>query len=138
MSESAFEFLVLDTERDRWVGIIDGALRYTADPREAFVFRGTEWIEHWPTPRYRLDVPSRHREVSEADERVEGAIPPPPVAIVYRNHRGVTGVLRVLPRVLRYGSSEWHPEPQWLLDALDVDKGQERTFALKDVLEWGV
>jgi hypothetical protein len=32
-----------------------------------------------------------------------------------------------------YGSTEWHPEPQWLLKARDVAKGAERDFAIKDI-----
>ena len=32
--------------------------------------------------------------------------------------------------MLRFGSTQWHPEPQWLLQAWDVDKDAERDFAL--------
>jgi len=31
-----------------------------------------------------------------------------------------------------YGSTEWHPEPQWLLTAFDHEKHANRDFALKD------
>jgi hypothetical protein len=28
------------------------------------------------------------------------------------------------------------PEPQWLLEAVDTEKGAARTFALKDIHSW--
>lgn len=53
--------------------------------------------------------------------------------ILYTNWRGETAWRRIVPRGLRFASTEWHPEPQWLLDAWDVEKGAERSFALRDV-----
>lgn len=61
----------------------------------------------------------------------------PSVAIRYRNWRGEVATRRIAPTGVRWGSNEWHPEPQWLLDAIDVDKGEPRTFALAGVLAWG-
>lgn len=58
------------------------------------------------------------------------------VEILYTNYRGETARRRIVPGELRYGSTEFHPEPQWLLDALDVEKGVQRTFAMRDVKEW--
>lgn len=58
------------------------------------------------------------------------------VTFTYTNYRGWTGVRRVRPLRIRFGPSEWHPEPQWLLDAYDLDKGADRSFALKDVTGW--
>ena len=53
-------------------------------------------------------------------------------AAIYTNHRGETLRRRILPVRLWFGRCEpWHPEPQWLLDALDVDKMENRTFALE-------
>jgi hypothetical protein len=42
----------------------------------------------------------------------------------------------VLPTRLYYGSSSWHPRRQWLLDALDLGKGELRTFAIADISGW--
>lgn len=52
----------------------------------------------------------------------------------YRNWRGVVAVRSA--RVLRliYGATEWHPEPQWLLEAVDLDKDEVRLFALADMV----
>jgi len=56
----------------------------------------------------------------------------PPVTLMYTNYRGETALRTILPKSIRFGSTEWHPEPQWLLLALDVEKNADREFALKD------
>jgi predicted DNA-binding transcriptional regulator YafY len=53
----------------------------------------------------------------------------------YTNHRGETGTRRVeccgsLPF---WGATDWHPEPQWLLDIFDLDRKAWRAFAMKDM-----
>lgn len=58
------------------------------------------------------------------------------VEIVYTNYRGETSVRRIVPASLRYGATEYHPEPQWLLDAYDLEKAANRTFAMQDVHAW--
>jgi len=49
---------------------------------------------------------------------------------MYRNYRGETAVRRFVPISLYYGTSAWHPEPGWLLEAHDLDRDATRTFAL--------
>jgi predicted DNA-binding transcriptional regulator YafY len=58
------------------------------------------------------------------------------VTIRYTNYRGETADRRVVPQSIRFAATEWHPEPQWLLDALDVDKNAERSFAMRDIQSW--
>jgi predicted DNA-binding transcriptional regulator YafY len=58
------------------------------------------------------------------------------VYLTYRNHRGEEGLRRIVPRSIEFTATEWHPEPQWVLHAFDLDRDAERTFALKDVLRW--
>ena len=53
--------------------------------------------------------------------------------IDYTNWRGVRGTRVIVPQRLFFGVTEHHPVPQWLLDARDLDKGEMRTFALKDI-----
>lgn len=60
------------------------------------------------------------------------------VIIQYTNHRGEHGQRNIRPINLLFGSSQWHREPQWLLDAMDLDKGAPRTFAMKDIHGWQV
>lgn len=35
-----------------------------------------------------------------------------------------------------YENNEWHPDSQWLLEATDLDKGEDRTFALAQIQWW--
>lgn len=56
------------------------------------------------------------------------------VGFVYRNWRGEVAERRVEIRGLWYGSTEWHPEPQWFLKAVDLDKHESRDFALRDIM----
>lgn len=55
-----------------------------------------------------------------------------PVRLTYMNWRGETSERTIKPIRIYWGSSEWHPEPQWLLTAFDLEKNAERDFALKD------
>ncbi|MEU0550835.1 hypothetical protein [Micromonospora sp. NPDC005979] len=58
------------------------------------------------------------------------------VKIFYRNYRGQESWRTVRPIRIRFGSNEWHPHPQWLLDAIDVARGVERSFAVRDIARW--
>lgn len=55
-----------------------------------------------------------------------------PVTLTYRNWRGEVAERTIIPRRVWFGSTDWHPEPQWLLTAWDAEKGADRDFALKD------
>lgn len=50
----------------------------------------------------------------------------------YTNWRGETAMRMVTPVQIWFGETEYHTDPQWLMDGLDHDKGAARTFALKD------
>jgi predicted DNA-binding transcriptional regulator YafY len=58
------------------------------------------------------------------------------VQVVYTNYRGETAKRTILPRRIWFGTCEWYPEDQWLLDAFDLDRGADRTFALKNIRSW--
>lgn len=58
------------------------------------------------------------------------------VKIVYTNYRHETTVRTIIPERVWFGSTEWHPEPQWLLNAIDVEKGEQRSFAMSDIRCW--
>jgi hypothetical protein len=53
--------------------------------------------------------------------------------VVYRNYRGEVDEREIVPMSVRYGSTEWHPTPQWLMLAWDVKKGALREFAMDDM-----
>jgi predicted DNA-binding transcriptional regulator YafY len=58
------------------------------------------------------------------------------IKILYTNYRGEKGHREILPEKIWFGSTQWHEEEHWLLDALDVKKGESRNFAMKDIHEW--
>ena len=58
------------------------------------------------------------------------------VHILYTNYKGDTRIRHILPIGIHFSSSEWHSEPQWLLDAFDIDKNANRSFALRDIRAW--
>ena len=57
---------------------------------------------------------------------------PKPIHILYKNNRDEVKWRKILPIRLYWGSTEYHPDPQWILEAMDVDKGAERSFAFAD------
>lgn len=62
------------------------------------------------------------------------------VVIDYTNHAGKRQIRTIIPHEednLVFGSSEWHPEPQWLLNAFDIGKAADRTFAVSSLHRWG-
>ena len=51
----------------------------------------------------------------------------------YVNWRGVKGERKARAIEIYHGSTEYHPEDQWLLEAMDLDKNEIRIFAMKDM-----
>lgn len=58
------------------------------------------------------------------------------VKIDYTNYRGERRSRVVEPKEMIFGVSKWHPEPQWLLIAIDDEKSERRDFAMKDIHSW--
>lgn len=58
------------------------------------------------------------------------------VTIIYTNWKGETAERTIRPIELWFGKTEYHPEEQWLLRALDLTKNEERNFAMKDIESW--
>lgn len=56
-----------------------------------------------------------------------------PFVFNYTNHRGETSARKVYPTAVRFGSTQWHPQPQWLLMAFCLDKGEMREFAMSEI-----
>jgi hypothetical protein len=50
--------------------------------------------------------------------------------IYYTNWKGEREIRRIVPLACYYGSNDWHKEPQFLMDAYDIDKKACRTFAM--------
>lgn len=49
----------------------------------------------------------------------------------YTNYRGEESYRRVVALGVEFRASDWHPEQQWLMRALDLDKNENRDFAMK-------
>jgi len=64
------------------------------------------------------------------------ADPTQEVLIDYTNWRGVRSIRRIRPLRIVFKNNEWHPKTQWLLEAIDLQKGEERTFALSNIHTW--
>jgi len=61
------------------------------------------------------------------------------VKFTYKNWKDIITERNVQPISIRYGSTVWHPEDQWLLKAYDTDKsGVGREFAMKDISNWRI
>ncbi|MCA1776090.1 MAG: hypothetical protein LC676_10905 [Loktanella sp.] len=80
-----------------------------------------------------------NREVRLIDEIAAAARQPGPriageksIRFWYVNWRGETSIRTAIPVIIRFGSTVWHPRPQWILTAFDVDKREQRDFALED------
>lgn len=58
-----------------------------------------------------------------------------PLRFDHRNHRGETAYREARPIKIYFGSSERHPEKQWLMEAFDFAKGEVRIFAMRDMLD---
>lgn len=56
------------------------------------------------------------------------------LVVRYTNYRGETAVRRLRPIMFWFGATEWHPKPQWLLKAVDSDRGVTRDFAVADMV----
>lgn len=56
-----------------------------------------------------------------------------PIVFWYKNYKGEEGYRRVRPISIRYGTSEWHKEPQWLMLAEDLENDKRREFAMRDI-----
>ena len=55
------------------------------------------------------------------------------IRFTYLNHRGQTAVRTATVSGIFHGTTEHHPEPQWLMDGVDHDRAALRTYALKDM-----
>lgn len=56
-----------------------------------------------------------------------------PITVRYRNWRGETAIRTIVPIRIWHGATEWHPEAQWLMEAVDSERGVVRDFALRDM-----
>ncbi len=58
------------------------------------------------------------------------------VVIDYTDNTGSRAKRPVLPVKVWYGVTIHHPQPQWFLRALCLERKVDRDFALKDIASW--
>ena len=51
----------------------------------------------------------------------------------YKNYRGEVDEREVIVHHVRNIATDWHPEKQWIVTALDVKKNEMRDFAMRDM-----
>ncbi|WP_342629782.1 hypothetical protein AAC691_08925 [Nguyenibacter vanlangensis] len=61
-------------------------------------------------------------------------IPGQIVKFRYKNWQGIVAERTAEFEALLFTSNEWHRTPQWLVKAIDLDKGEVRLFALRDMV----
>lgn len=55
------------------------------------------------------------------------------IRFTYRNYQGEVSERIVERPSIWFGATKWHPEPQWLMCATDLQKGALRDFAMCDM-----
>lgn len=124
-AETPFEtvYCIEHQEDGTWQPFLNGA-RFDGKPTfstsaEARLYCETDYIR-----RYQEAFESKQPLSSD-----ENSI----ITFLYKNYRGEVSTRRIIPLSISFDSNEWHPEPQWLLRARDMDKlGAIRLFALRD------
>lgn len=76
------------------------------------------------------------QEITKMDESMESDTAKD-VVVRYTNYRGETDNRRIRPIRIWFGNNEWHSEPQWLIDVVDLERNVERTFAMNAIQAWG-
>lgn len=56
-----------------------------------------------------------------------------PNKVIYTNWKGVKRERVIVPQHIYFGATKFHKTPQFLVEALDVEKDEVRHFALKDM-----
>lgn len=56
-----------------------------------------------------------------------------PVSFTYTNYKGETKTRHARMIRVFWGSTEYHPEDQWLVEGHDLDKDAVRVYALHDI-----
>jgi hypothetical protein len=73
------------------------------------------------------DADNAASEATKAQDKLLGK---PPICFTYTNWRGETRLRRAIPYFVWHRATEHHPEPQWIMCAWDLEKMEQRSFAL--------
>jgi len=106
---------VVATAAEEAAGAADTAL---ASKMEALVMGVAAFVE---------DADNAASEATKAQDNLLGK---PPICFTYTNWRGETRLRRAIPYFVWHRATEHHPEPQWIMCAWDLEKMEQRSFAL--------
>ena len=109
------------------------------DKQEVFrqKMRRRGFIFHSRASKAWLITPSGKEALRYAERAVADAKPDSRlVRIDYTNWKGERQQRTIHPLNMFWGSNEWHPQPQWLIEAFDLEKKAVRTFAANKVHGW--
>jgi hypothetical protein len=100
--------------------------RRRSDPDDCEIreWTGYSWLEHGL---------EEHRSPDEFEVLSDELEPPEEYKFTYKNWRGEIAQRHVKVMSIWYGTTQWHPEPQWFMHALDLDKKEIRDFAMRDM-----
>lgn len=59
-----------------------------------------------------------------------------PIVFEYKNWKGTVGIRKAIPIKIWYGESDYHEGNQWFMRALDVEKQENRDFAIIDIIKY--
>lgn len=101
-----------------------------------FTSMNREALKDYATADDLLDIVEALRDgaMGDIEKPVKSEVPEgEPLTFMYTNWRGEIAKRRAIPMRTYWGSTDWHPEPQWLMEAFDTDKKAVRVFAMSDM-----
>ncbi|MGL4352747.1 MAG: hypothetical protein ACRCTP_02180 [Aeromonas popoffii] len=54
--------------------------------------------------------------------------------VIYTNWKGKTRERTIIPTAVFFGETPYHPETQWLVEAVDTEDHEVKMFAMKDMV----
>ena len=78
-----------------------------------------------------MDVIKQQKERIPSMGPMIGIIPNTTITIDYTNYKGERAKRKIMVRDITWGTTEWHPEPGFLLHAVDLRRNELRSFSMK-------
>lgn len=103
-------------------------LRDLAAKIEAIAVSHPAFSQAYPAVHVCVDHLCAVARVSEINQ--DDARPLQVLTFMYINYENKVAERQVNPLSIRWGTSEWYKEPQWLLMCWDLDKADRREFAI--------
>lgn len=59
-----------------------------------------------------------------------------PIVFEYKNWKGALSTRKIIPIKIWYGESDYHASAQWFIRALDIEKQENRDFAIQNIIKY--